>query len=464
MALKLFNTLGRKNEEFISIEPNKVQMYTCGPTVYDYGHIGNFRTFVFQDILRRYLKYKGYKVTQIMNLTDVDDKTIKGAQLEGTSLKKYTERYTKAFFEDLNILNIEQVEQYPKATEHIEVMVKMIKKLIEKGYAYQSGGAVYFDISKFRSYGKLSGKKTKDTNRKSRIKKDEYKDEANDFALWKPWSEDDGDVFWITELGKGRPGWHTECSAIANIYLGTLFDIHSGGIDLIFPHHENEIAQSEAVNDKKFANYWLHAEHLILDGEKMSKSIKNTYRVRDIINKGFSGRTIRYLLSSAHYRTQLNFTDAGLKQAEASLGRIQDFIGRLKSFDEGKDNPEVTKMCQQVEKRFKAEMDNDLNIPGALSVIFDFLREINRLMDMKDVSKSNVNEIYSTMIRLDTVLGLLKTDDENISKKIKDLIDRREEARRSKDWKKSDQIRNELLENGIILEDTLEGVKWKKKI
>jgi len=463
-VLKFFNTLGRKNEEFRSIEPNKVQMYTCGPTVYDYGHIGNFRTFVFQDILRRYLKYKGYEVTQIMNLTDVDDKTIKGAQLEEISLIKYTEKYTKAFFEDLNTLNIEQVEQYPKATEHIEEMVKMIMKLIEKGYAYQSGGAVYFDISKFRNYGKLSGIKTKDTNRKSRIKKDEYKDEASDFALWKPWSEEDGDVFWTTELGKGRPGWHTECSVIANLYLGKLFDIHSGGVDLIFPHHENEIAQSEAVNDRKLANYWLHAEHLILDGEKMSKSLKNIYTVRDIIKKGYSGRTIRYLLSSAHYRTQLNFTDAGLKQAEASLGRIQDFIGRLKSFDKGKDNPEVTKMCQQVEKRFEVEMDNDLNIPGALSAIFDFLREINRLMDTSSVSKLNANEIYNTMIRLDTVLGLLKTDEEKISEELKDLIDRREEARRSKDWKKSDQIRDELLEKGIILEDTLEGVKWKKKI
>ena len=439
-------------------------MYTCGPTVYDYGHIGNFRTFVFQDILRRYLKYKGYEVTQIMNLTDVDDKTIKGAQLEGISLKKYTDKYTKAFFEDLNTLNIEEAEHYPKATEHIEVMVKMIKKLIENGYAYQSGGAVYFDISKFRNYGKLSGIKTKTTTRKSRIKKDEYKDEARDFALWKPWNKDEGDVFWETELGKGRPGWHTECSAIANLYLGSLFDIHSGGVDLIFPHHENEIAQSEAVNDRRFANYWLHVEHLILEGEKMSKSLENIYTVRDIIKEGYSGRTIRYLLSSAHYRTQLNFTDTGLMQAESSLERLQDFIRRLKSFNEGKNNPESTKMCQEIGKKFEVEMDNDLNIPGALSAIFDFLREINRLMDTKDVSKSNVNEIYSTMIRLDTVLGLLKTDEEKISEELKDLIDRREEARLSKDWKKSDQIRNELLEKGIILEDTLEGVKWKKKI
>ena len=463
MSLKFFNTLERKNVEFKSIEPNKVQMYTCGPTVYDYGHIGNFRTFVFQDILRRYLEYKGYEVTQIMNLTDVDDKTIKGAQLEGISLKKFTERYTKAFFEDRDTLNIEHAEQYPKATNYIAEMVKMIMKLTEKGYTYQNGGAIYFDISKFKNYGKLSGIKTQETSRRSRIKKDEYKDEAIDFILWKPWNKNDGNIFWKTKLGKGRPGWHTECSAIANLYLGPLFDIHSGGVDLIFPHHENEIAQSEAANDSKFANYWLHAEHLILDGEKMSKSIKNIYTVRDITKKGYSGRTIRYLLASAHYRTQLNFTDAGLKQAESSLERLQDFIRRLKNFEDGKNNPELTNKIQEFSRMFEAEMDNDLNIPGALSVIFDFLKDINRLMDMKEISRVNVDDVYNTMIRLDKVLGFINTSEEKISGKIKELIIHREEARRSKDWKKSDQIRDELLKKGIILEDTLDGVKWKKK-
>ncbi len=464
MALRLFNTLGRKIEEFKPIIPGRVGMYTCGPTVYDYGHIGNFRTFVFQDLLRRYLKYKGYKVTQVMNLTDVDDKTIKGARREGVSLKEYTATYTKAFFEDLETLNIERAEYYPKATEHIDDMTRMVKKLIEKGYAYRRGDSAYYDISKFKNYGRLSGIKIDETSQRSRVEADEYKKEARDFALWKAWDEEDGDIFWETELGKGRPGWHIECSAMSTRYLGETFDIHAGGVDLIFPHHENEISQSEGANSQKFVNYWLHSEHLIVEGRKMSKSLGNIYTVRDILKRGYSGRTIRYLLLTAHYRAQLNFTEAGLKQAEASIGRLNDFLQRLRTQQVDRENPEIPKKCLEVRTRFEEAMDNDLNIPEALSAIFVFLRDVNRLIDTKDASKENLNEIYDTMLRLDTTLGVMETEKEaELPEDIMQLIKLRENARRRLDWKEADRIRIELLEKGIILEDTSEGVKWKRK-
>ena len=461
MGLKIFNTLGKKIEEFSSIKPGIIKMYTCGPTVYNYGHIGNFRTFVFQDILKRYLKYKGYKVTQIMNITDVDDKTIKCAQKEGKSLREYTEKYTKAFFYDIELLNIDKAEYYPKATDHIDEIIDIINKLIEKGFAYNREGSVYYDVSKFNEYGKLSGIKMSDNKSKSRVKMDEYKDEVRDFALWKKWDKDDGDVFWEPEIGKGRPGWHIECTAMATKYLGNNFDIHSGGIDLIFPHHENEIAQSEAVNNSKFANYWLHSEHLIVEGEKMSKSLGNMYTIKDIIEKGYNGKTLRYLLSSAHYRSKLNFTEAGLNQAKSSIERFQDFFQRIKEFTEGKEHLEIINSCNDVKKRFENAMDNDLNVPEALAVIFDFIRDINRVIDSNESDDLNLTIVTNTIIQLDTVFGFLQFDEEKVPENIKVLIEKREKARISKDWEKADKIRDELLKKGVILEDTVNGVTWK---
>lgn len=462
MGLRFFNSLGKKIEEFSSIKPGKIEMYTCGPTVYNYGHIGNFRTFVFQDILRRYLKYKGYKITQVMNITDIDDKTIKGAQKERKSLKEYTQKYIKAFFKDLELLNIEKAEYYPKATEHIDEIIKIVNKLIEKGFAYNREGSVYFDVSKFNEYGKLSGVKNDNTS-KSRIINDEYKDEVRDFALWKKWDKNDGEIFWEHGIGKGRPGWHIECSAMATKYLGNTFDIHSGGIDLVFPHHENEIAQSEAVNNSVFANYWLHAEHLIVEGEKMSKSLGNIYTIEDIVKKGYTGKTIRYLLCSAHYRTKLNFTEDGLNQAKFSLERFQDFYQRIKISSGKKENFKVKKMCITLQKKFENAMDNDLNVPEALAVIFDFIRDINRLIDSEKSSDINLDIVLNIIIKLDTVLGFLQIEDEELPEKIKELINQREKARFSKDWVTSDRIRDELSKKGIILKDTANGVTWKRK-
>ncbi|MBI2937401.1 MAG: cysteine--tRNA ligase [Thaumarchaeota archaeon] len=463
MVLMLYNTLGRRVEEFVPIDEGHVGIYTCGPTVYDYGHIGNFRTFMAQDLLRRYLKFKGYRVTQVMNLTDVDDKTIRGARREGVGLQEYTDRYAEAFFKDLDTLRIERAEQYPRATTHIGEMVRLVKVLLEKGYAYQRGGSVYFDISKFKDYGELSGIKAKKIQSQARVEADEYKEEARDFALWKAWDEeDDGDVFWETEIGKGRPGWHIECSAMSIRYLGETFDIHSGGIDLIFPHHENEIAQTEAATGKKFVNHWIHVEHLMIEGQKMSKSLGNILTVRDILSKGYSGRTIRYLLLTAHYRTQLNFTEAGLKQAEASLKRLDDFLHRLKTVEPAaSSNPDVHGRCAEVLRRFEEAMDNDLGIPEALAAVFDFIRETNRLIDSMGASEKDLQEIRDVMLRLDTVLGVLETEAEELPEDLRRLIEEREEARKRRDWARADKIRAELLAQGVVLEDTPEGATWK---
>lgn len=462
MVLMLYNTLGRRVEEFVPIVEGHVGIYTCGPTVYDYGHIGNFRTFMAQDLLRRYLKFKGYRVTQVMNLTDVDDKTIRGARREGVGLQEYTDRYAEAFFKDLDTLRIERAEQYPRATTHIGEMVRLVKVLLEKGYAYQRGGSVYFDISKFKDYGDLSGIKAKKIQRQARVEADEYKEEARDFALWKTWDEEDGDVFWETEIGKGRPGWHIECSAMSIRYLGETFDIHSGGIDLIFPHHENEIAQTEAATGKKFVNYWVHVEHLMIEGQKMSKSLGNILTVRDILSKGHSGRTVRYLLLTAHYRTQLNFTEAGLKQAEASLKRLDDFLHRLKTVEPAaSSNPDGHGRCTEVLRRFEEAMDNDLGIPEALAAVFDFIRETNRLIDNVGASEKDLQEIRDVMLRLDTVLGVLETEAEELQEDLRRLIEEREEARKRRDWARADKIRAELLTRGVVLEDTPEGATWK---
>jgi cysteinyl-tRNA synthetase len=463
MVLMLYNTLGRRVEEFVPIEQGQVGIYTCGPTVYDYGHIGNFRTFMAQDLLRRYLKFKGYRVTQVMNLTDVDDKTIRGAQREGVSLKEYTDRYAEAFFKDLDTLRIERAEHYPRATDHIGDMVRLVNALLEKGYAYQRGGSVYFDISRFKDYGELSGIKAKKIQRQARVEADEYKEEARDFALWKAWDEGDGDVFWETEIGKGRPGWHIECSAMSIRYLGETFDVHSGGIDLVFPHHENEIAQTEAATGRKFVNYWVHVEHLIIEGQKMSKSLGNILTVRDILGKGYSGRAIRYLLLTAHYRAQLNFTESGLKQAEASLQRLDDFMRRLKTVESGASNPDIHDGCVAVQRKFEEALDNDLNIPEALAAIFDFIRELNKLIDNTGSSGRDLQEVLNVMLRFDTVLGVLETEEKELSDDLRRLIDEREEARRRRDWVTADKIRVDLLERGVVLEDTPEGVTWKIK-
>jgi len=464
MPLKLYNTLTRKKEIFKPIKDKIVKFYTCGPTVYDFAHIGNFRAYVCSDILKRYLKYSGYKVKHVMNITDVDDKTIKGANKEGISLKNYTKKYENAFFEDIESLNIDKADVFPKATEHIKLMVVIIKKLLKNNVAYKSeDGSVYYDISKFKSYGKLSHTKVEGLKEGARVKQDSYeKEEAKDFALWKAYDKEDGNVRWKTEIGDGRPGWHIECSAMSMKYLGNHFDIHAGGVDLIFPHHENEIAQSEASTNKKFVNYWVHNEHLLVDGHKMSKSLGNFHTLRDLLDKGYHPKAIRYLLLSAHYRMQLNFTEEAVKAADNAVQRLNDFMIKLKEIKNNTNNKEIQKIIEKTKKLFEDAMDDDLNISFALSHIFEFVKEINTLMMDNKIGKNDAKKIIKTMTKFDKVLGILEEKEERLDSELKKLIDEREKARKEKNYRKADEIRNELKEKGIILEDTKEGVRWKK--
>jgi cysteinyl-tRNA synthetase len=463
--LHFFNTLSRKKEKFISLEKGKVKMYTCGPTVYDFAHIGNFRAFIFEDLLRRWLKFRGFEVTQVMNLTDVDDRTIEASRKLGIPLKQHTAQYIQAFFEDITALNIEKAEFYPKATEHIPEMIALIKKLIAKGYAYKAeDGSIYYDISKFKDYGKLSKFKVKELKAGARVKVQEYeKEEACDFALWKAWDEEDGEVFWESELGKGRPGWHIECSTMAMKYLGETIDIHSGGVDLIFPHHENEIAQSEAATDKKFVNYWLHNEHLLVEGKRMAKRFGNYYTLRDLIKMGYDPKAVRYLLMSTHYRQQLNFTFEGLKAAKSAVDRLTNFVYRLLDANGKGCGRKIKELMHHVEKDFEEAMDDDLNIGVALAALFNFVSEVNKLMDDNALSKDEAMEVYRLMMKFDKVLGVIGEvkKEEKLPKEAEELIRKREEARKARDWETADKIREQLKAMGIIIEDTPQGVKWK---
>ena len=461
-----FNTLTRRKEKFVPLEKGKVKMYTCGPTVYDFAHIGNFRAFVFEDLLRRWLEYCGYKVIHVMNITDVDDKTIAAARKKGISLREYTEHYTQAFFEDITALNIEKAHYYPRATEHIPEMVALIKKLLEKGYAYRGeDGSIYYAISKFKDYGKLSKIRVKELKPGARVKVDEYgKEEAHDFALWKAWDEEDGDVFWETELGKGRPGWHIECSAMSMKYLGETFDIHCGGVDNIFPHHENEIAQSEAATGKQFVRYWLHNEYLLVEGRKMSKRFGNYYTLRDLLAKGYDPKAIRYLLMSTHYRQQLNFTFEGLEAAKNAVDRLTNFVYRLLDADGEGCGEKIGSLMESVQKRFEEAMCDDLNIAVALAAIFNFVREVNKLMDDNKLSRGEAEQVYELMMRFDKVLGVIgevKKEEEKLPKEAEELIRKREEARKVRDWETADKIRERLKAMGVIVEDTPQGVKWR---
>jgi len=463
-SISFFNTLTRRKEKFTPIEKGKVQMYTCGPTVYGYAHIGNFRAFLFEDLLKRWLEYRGYKVTHVMNLTDVDDKTIRGSQKQKIPLQQYTEHYANAFFEDIKALNIKPADHYPKATNHIPEMVALIKKLIKNGYAYRSqDGSIYYAIRKFENYGKLSHIKVAELKAGARVKTDEYtKAEAQDFALWKAWTPEDGDVFWETELGKGRPGWHIECSAMAMRYLGETFDIHCGGIDNMFPHHENEIAQSEAATDKNFVNYWLHNEHLLVEGRKMAKKLGNFYTLRDLLGKGYNPIVIRYLLLSSHYRAQFNFTFEALDAAGAAVERLRNFVRRLQDAQGEGSGGKVAELLREVQRGFGDAVDDDLNVSVALAVLFDFIREVNVLLDSGVVSRSEADEVAVVMKRFDSVLGVVgKVEAETLPKEAVELIAKREEARIAKDWATADALRARLNELGVVVEDTAQGVRWR---
>jgi cysteinyl-tRNA synthetase len=474
-ALKIYNTLTRRIEEFIPGGAKKgsigeypaVTIYSCGPTVYNHAHIGNFRTYAFNDLLRRYLKFAGYRVNHAMNITDVDDKTIAGSVREGVTLREYTERYTAVFLEDCALLNIEPVEHMPRATDSIDAMDDIINRLDGKGIVYEQDGSLYFSIARFPEYGRLSRLDTREIQSGARYDADEYqKDDVRDFALWKGVKE--GEPSWDIKKGKGRPGWHIECSAMVRKVFGATIDIHTGGVDLIFPHHENEIAQSEAAYGEPFVRYWLHWEHLLVEGKKMSKSLGNFYTIRDLIDKGYSPRSIRYLLMSAHYRKQLNFTFDGLHAADQALDKIDNLLTRLEDITaHGKETGVSEKACALLIDRFTAVMDDDLNISGAIGRLFEFIHEVNSLIDGGRLTREDADMVMNTLRRVDSVFGFVfypdgKSADPD-AERIERLIIERKEAKARRDFATADGIRNGLLAEGIILEDGKEGTRWKRK-
>jgi cysteinyl-tRNA synthetase len=460
--LRLHNTLTNAKEEFQPLEEGVVRLYTCGPTVYDYAHIGNFRTFVFQDFLRRYLRYRGFRVIHVMNITDVDDRIIQNSREQGVKLKDYTAKYTEAFLEDSKTLRIEPPDIMPRATDHIPEMVSLIKHLREKGYTYEKDGSVYFSISRFPGYGRLSKADFSGIQDGARVDTDKYdKENARDFVLWKARKE--GEDYWETEIGPGRPGWHIECSAMSMKYLGETFDIHCGGIDLVFPHHENEIAQSEAATGRPFVRYWIHPEFLIVEGEKMSKSLGNFFTLRDLLAQGHSPEAIRYLLLSAHYRKQLNFTADGLRQAQAAIQRLHDFSLRMKElaggFQSGADLAEEVGKARQ---DFVEALDDDLNTSAALAVVFDFVRSSYQRADQNGLSAGGASSALDFLKEADAMFGVLKQQSGMLDEEIAKQIQERQAARARRDFKEADRIREWLLACGIQLEDTREGVRWKK--
>jgi cysteinyl-tRNA synthetase len=461
--LKLYNSLSRTEEEFHPVEEGVVRFYTCGPTVYDYAHVGNFRTFVFQDLLCRYLRYRNYRILHVMNITDVDDKTIQNARMQGLSLKDYTARYTEAFLEDSKTLRIELPDIMPRATEHIPEMVQLIRTLEEKGYTYRKDGSIYFSISRFEEYGKLSKTDFSGAQSGASVDTDKYdKENARDFVLWKAPKE--GEDFWETEIGPGRPGWHIECSAMSMKYLGETFDIHCGGADLVFPHHENEIAQSESATGKPFVRYWIHPEFLIVEGEKMSKSLGNFYTLRDLLDKGHSPESIRYLLLSVHYRKQLNFTSDGLKQAQASIQRLEDFLIRMKEIAKPEDpSPEFGAEIAKAREHFVEAMDGDLNTSAALAVLFEFVRTAYQQDSRRALSPGDAQSAADFIHEFDGVFNILPVESEQLlDDAIAAQIEARQAARKRRDFAEADRIRDWLASKGIQLEDTRDGVRWKR--
>lgn len=468
VPLVLFNSLTREKEPFHPLNPPEVRMYTCGPTVYHYVHIGNLRTFLFEDILRRTLKFFGYKVTQVMNLTDVDDKTIRGALANKVTLDEFVKPYVAAFFEDLKTLYIEPAEHYPAATNYIDQMIGMIEGLIKKGVAYQGAdGSVYFSIDKFPHYGCLSHLKLDElqVGASERVAADEYeKEHVSDFVLWKGYEpERDGSIYWESPFGKGRPGWHLECSVMAMQLLGETLDIHVGGVDNMFPHHENEIAQSEAYSGKKFVNLWMHAEHLVVDGKKMSKSLGNFYTLRDLLALGFEGKDIRYLLLQTHYKTQLNFTMQGIEAAKVSLQRLQDFIYRLKTMPIASDTQAAAPHLEKAWKGFVEGLADDLNVSHSLATLFDLVREINGLLDQGALGKNEADQTLQLLKKFNTILGVLQFEEESIPNDVQSLFDQRMAARQAKNWALADTLRVDIANKGYIIEDAPTGARLKKK-
>jgi len=465
MPIRFYNTLTRRKEEFVPLVPGKVGLYACGPTVYNFAHIGNLRTFLFEDLLRRHLEYRGFAVTHVMNITDVEDKIIRTCRETGESLPSLTGRYTNAFFEDLDTLGIARPHHIPRATGFIEPMVELVKRLRERGLTYETDGSTYYRISAFPTYGKLSRLDAEglQAGGSGRVDVDEYStDSARDFALWKAYVPEDGAVSWDTELGKGRPGWHLECSAMSMGLLGESFDIHCGGIDLVFPHHENEIAQSEGASGKLFVRYWLHAAHLNLEGQKISKSLGNVINLRDLLAQGHDPIAIRYALRSTHYRQPTNFSKENLDAAKEAIQRIRDFRRRLKGVKAAAGDS-LEAACAACEKDFAEALDDDLNISGALAALFEFIRAANRLMDEDSLSKAGAERALALFDRLDKVVCFLGDAPEAaVPAEIQALVQERQKARRTKDFARADAIRKELTGLGWVLEDSPDGPRVRR--
>jgi cysteinyl-tRNA synthetase len=494
MALRLYNTMSSQVEEFATLREKEVRMYACGPTVYDYGHIGNFRTFIAIDLLRRFLIQSGYKMRHVMNITDVDDKIIRNATRDGVSVQQYTAKYEQAFLEDAAMIGIEQ-PQIVRATEHIDQMADFVARMVEKDLAYRTeDGSYYFRIAKFPQYGKLSKKDFSGMLDGARVDVDEYeKDSARDFALWK--APKPGEASWETAIGPGRPGWHLECSVMSMQELGDSFDLHAGGEDLIFPHHENEIAQSESMTGKTFARFWFHARFLLVEGEKMSKSLGNFFTLRDLVLKGHKPSSIRYLLASVPYRNQLNFTFDGLKQAAVSVERLRNFQMRIKTgnFAAGA-NSEMQSLAAETVERMRAALEDDLNTAQAQAAIFEMVRRANASLDATDVKQDDVPPLLNALTRFDEIFAVLNDDDgpkmkhvfdwapaadrgKDVSKELREAVEsgaltdaeiekkisEMEAARRSRNFAVSDGLRKELTESGILIENTKEGVRWRRK-
>jgi cysteinyl-tRNA synthetase len=466
--LKLFNTLTREKEVFLPIRPGEARMYSCGPTVYSYPHIGNLRTFLWSDLLRRYLEYRGLRVTQVMNITDVEDKIIRDANKAGQDIGTYVVPYIEAFFDGLKRLRVRPADHYPRATEYIPQMVELVKRLEARGHTYTADGSTYFRVSTLPDYGKLSRVEIDTTSDYSRIESDEYeKESARDFVLWK--AKKENEPSWDTALGEGRPGWHLECSAMSMQLLGETFDIHTGAVDLIFPHHENEIAQSEGASGKPFVRYWVHGEHLNIDAQKMSKSLGNIYTLREVEEMGFDPLALRYALLSVPHRTKLNFTNASLDDAKNAVARIESFLLRLEDAiaSEPKDAAHADDagdaMIGKFLGDFQESMDDDLNTAGALGALFTLIRDANTAMDAGKLTASDANGIKTALMKIDPVLDIFPRRDEVLDSEVEQMIEARNAARKARNFKESDRLRDELVARGILLEDSPAGTRWRRK-
>ena len=466
--IRFYNSLSHQTEELAPLVPGQIGLYTCGPTVYNFAHIGNFRCYAFEDLLKRTLAASGLKVKHVMNLTDVDDKTIRGSRAENLPLRQFTQRYKDAFHQDIHTLRIVPADVYPAATETIPEMIELIQKLFDKGLAYQADDkSVYFSIAKWPKYGQLVRLDRDNMRAGVRIKLDEYaKDSVADFALWKAWDEADGDVWWDSPWGRGRPGWHIECSAMSSKYLGPTFDIHCGGIDNMFPHHEDEIAQSEAANGCTFVKLWMHCAHLVVDGQKMSKSLGNFYTLKDVLARGYTGREIRYVLIDTHYRQSLNFSFQALDEARTALQRIDAFVARLKETTApGEANPAALELAAKAKDGFLAALQDDLNISAGLACLFDFLRDCNRELDAGRFHAADAQAALQALAVMDSILAVMTPDaaDSAVPAEVVRLAEERAAARKAKDWAQADRLRAEIEAAGWLVKDTPKGPQFIKK-